>query len=260
MYKPYWQQPYPKGVVFKWQLMAFVAGCINAGGFMACRRFVTHVTGFATWFGLSAATGDWGEALGMLSVPAFFLLGVMVAAYFTDAATYAGRSPRFGLVNGLAALFLLVAAVSGQGGQFGLFGASFDLSQDYALLALLCAASGVQNAVITTASGAAMRSTHLTGTTTDLGIGLVRSFFGHAQPALKRRERYRNRLRLGSIFSFAAGSVVGAVLFTQFGYLGFLLPCVLVLYVGNLGVRAAKVDASPPKRDESEHASMRKQG
>ncbi len=229
------------GLVFKWLLMAFVAGDINAGGFMACGRFVSHVTGFATWFGMDASAGDWGLALSMVSVPAFFLLGVMFAAYFTDAKISRGGKPRFGMVMALVSLILAGAALAGYFDLFGIFGKAFDLHDDYILLVLLCCASGLMNATITSATKGTMRSTHLTGTTTDLGIGLVRGFFGHDSAARKTDEHYRNALRVGTITAFALGSLVGAVMFKQTYYLGFLLPAALVLYIGNLGGR---VDAS----------------
>ena len=39
---------FPLAAVRKWVVMAFISGSVNAGGLMACDRFVTHVTGFAT--------------------------------------------------------------------------------------------------------------------------------------------------------------------------------------------------------------------
>ncbi len=241
MYQPLWSYPYPKSVVFKWVLMAFIAGNINAGGWMACQRFVTHVTGFATWFGIEAAMGEWQSALGMLSVPAFFLGGVMVSALLTDGAVALGRKPKFGLVMGLVASLLCLTSLGGYFQVFGLFGRTFDIQSDYIMLILLCTASGMQNAAITLASGGTMRSTHLTGTTTDLGIGIVRAFaLDHDHEGLRSREIYRNSIRLAIIFGFVVGSVGGAILFMVTEYLGFLLPAALAVYVGNLGVRTQR--------------------
>lgn len=228
----------PLGLLFKWLMMAFVSGDVNAGGFMACGRFVSHVTGFATWFGIDAADGDWPAALSMLSVPAFFLLGVMISAFFTDTQISRGGKPRFTLMMIAASVLMLAAAGFGYFDLFGGFGKAFRLESDYFLLVLLCTASGILNATITTASKGVMRSTHLTGTTTDLGIGIVRAYFG--SPAGKEGENYRNILRVGTIVAFALGSLVGAVMFRQLYYVGFVLPAVLLLYIGNLGGRAAQ--------------------
>ena len=37
-----------------WFLLAFLGGHVNAGGYLACHRFVSHVTGFATLAGVVA--------------------------------------------------------------------------------------------------------------------------------------------------------------------------------------------------------------
>jgi uncharacterized membrane protein YoaK (UPF0700 family) len=237
VYKPLWGHPYPYPVVLKWLLLAFVAGSVNAGGFMACGRFVSHVTGFGTLFGMEASAAQWGAAAEMLGVPLFFLLGVAVGAFFTDVAIVKGAQPRFGLVLSLAAMLLVVAAAGGRFGWFGIFGDAFMLDRSYPLLMLLCASSGLVNAAVTTSSGHVMRATHLTGTTTDLGIGLVRVLFAKAHPGLMSRERYRSWLRLGQIAAFCAGGLTGAVMFGMFQYLAFLLPAVIALYAGNLGMR-----------------------
>lgn len=241
MHKRLWTEPYPPHVIFKWLLTAFIGGNVNAGGFMACKRFVTHATGFYTLFGIDAAASDWRLGISMLSVPMYFLFGVMIAAYFTDAAITRGGQPRFGLVMGSVAALLAVAALGGYFELFGLFGSSFHLEDDYLLLIVLSIASGLANSAVTTASGAVVRATHMTGLTTDLGIGVMRALFGYARSPLKAKEFYRNWLRLGALAAFALGSLVGAILFGLVQYLGFLLPSLIAAYVGNVGVRAVQV-------------------
>ena len=64
-----------------WLLLGFNGGFINAGGFIVTGRFVTHVTGFATLFGVDSVKHGWQEALGILSVPFFFLAGSFVGGW-----------------------------------------------------------------------------------------------------------------------------------------------------------------------------------
>jgi uncharacterized membrane protein YoaK (UPF0700 family) len=212
---------------FDWFLLAFIAGSVNSGGWLGAHRFVSHVTGFATLFGVSAATGHIDQAVGYLTIPLFFLMGVMVSAYFIDRPFHLGQRPRYALVMGLVCGCLTFASLGGYIQLLGDFGSEPRLRQDYVLLALLCAASGLQNAAITTASGATVRTTHLTGLTTDLGIGLVRAF---SEPGVYRSEMRAVHLRVGTILSFAIGSAVGAYLFIKFQFLGFLLPASLAGY------------------------------
>ena len=212
---------------FDWLLLSFIAGSVNTGGYLAAHRFVSHVTGFATLFGIDAAGGHWDKALGILSVPLFFLLGVMVSAYLVDRRAHLGQRPHYAVVMSLVCICLISAALGGYFELFGVFGHEVRLKQDYFLLALLCAASGLQNAAISTASGATVRTTHLTGLTTDLGTGLVRAF---SDKRLYSSEMKAIRFRLGTIVSFALGSAVGAYAYFQFHYLGFLLPASLAAF------------------------------
>ena len=69
---------------FDWFLLSFLAGNINTGGYLSCQRFVSHITGFASLAGISAAEGFWIEALGAITIPLFFLLGVMVSGFLTE--------------------------------------------------------------------------------------------------------------------------------------------------------------------------------
>ncbi len=232
---------------FHWLLLAFLAGSVNAGGYIACGRFVSHVTGFATLFGLDAATGRWDDALGILSVPLYFLMGVMISAYLIDRPYRRGKKPHYATVMSCVALCLILVAVLGQGNAFGVFGEPAHLRRDYFLLALLCAASGLQNAAITTATGATVRTTHLTGLTTDLGIGIIRAIsVNPLDPAEKEKinaEWKAARFRVGTIGAFGMGSALGAVLYLRFAYMGFMLPAAIAIYF--VIVAALTGDSSP---------------
>src|SRR5947209_3096681 len=98
-------------VLFHWSMLAFSGGAINAGGFLACGRFVSHVTGFGTLFGVEAANGRWDIAIGILSVPFFFLMGAMISAYLIDRPFHRGRKPHYAAVMSLAAFCLVAAAL-----------------------------------------------------------------------------------------------------------------------------------------------------
>src|SRR5262249_48853279 len=144
-----------------------------------------------------------------------------------------GGSPHYTLVMFLVASCLVAASLLGHLHFFGSFGEEVRLKRDYFFLALLCAASGLQNAAITTSSGATVRTTHLTGLTTDLGIGIVRALSapetgrGVAQSKLEWKWA---RIRFGSWNSFALGGAVGAVIYMRYQYLGFLVPAALACY------------------------------
>lgn len=217
-----------KIIFFNWFLLSFLAGNVNAGGFMATERFVTHVTGFATLFGIEIVKGHLDQAFGILSVPIFFLTGAMISAYLIDRNIRLKRKPHYDYVMFSVFLCLVICAISGYFNKFGTFGETLRLQQDYIFLALLCLASGLQNAAITTASHGTVRSTHLTGITTDLGIEIVK--VATTKTKATSTEVRNMTLKLGSLLFFIIGSVTGAALFIQSKYLGFLLPAAVALY------------------------------
>jgi uncharacterized membrane protein YoaK (UPF0700 family) len=230
--------------IFEWFLLSFLAGSVNAGGLLACGRFVSHVTGFATIAGVDSAHGFIGQSIATLTIPAFFLAGVIVSAYLTEMSGPQNRGTRFAIVMGLAAGCLGLAAFGGIFNLFGTFGAPAVLSSDYILLALLCGACGLQNAAITSVSGATIRTTHLTGLTTDLGIGIVRAEICKLSNGERQIERKANLLRVGTLFSFFLGSTTGAILYLKVGYYGFIFPMIIAVYAAYAAVRDQKRIAS----------------
>ncbi|MGZ6423349.1 MAG: YoaK family protein [Bdellovibrionota bacterium] len=204
--------------------MAFQAGLFNIAGFMACHRFVSHVTGFATFFGNEAVESHFGPALGMLAVPAFFLLGAILSGLLVDVRLKLHKKPKYFLSFGLIFFLALALYIGGIFGAFGIFGEPIEAIHDYALLALLCLICGVQNGTITTVSKSVVRTTHLTGITTDLGIGIARFLNRDRLHGPIDDEVKANLMRMGIIFFFGFGSVVGGIVFRKFEYGGFLVP------------------------------------
>jgi uncharacterized membrane protein YoaK (UPF0700 family) len=209
-----------------WFLLAFQAGAVNAGGFLACGRFVTHTTGFATHFAVELATHHEGAALGILSVPIFFLLGAMFTAFFVEHRLLHRRPANYAVPTFLIFLLLSAAMVLGRFGMLGNFNQELEIRHDYLLLVLLSFASGLQNALITNSQGVVVRTTHMTGMTTDLAVGLVRSIFREPgeSPARLERDRQATFARAGIIASFIAGSTVSAYLYLRGQWLGFAVP------------------------------------
>lgn len=216
---------------FDWFVLAFLAGSVNAGGYLACHRFVSHVTGFATLSGVFIEEKNWVEAAGMLAIPLYFLLGAMLSAYFTEKKfAVKVHGERYAPVMWISALLLGLVAFGGSRGYFGAYGGPPNIKHDFILLAFLCGACGLQNAAITSSSGFTIRTTHMTGLTTDLGIGLIRAEIHHLSMEHRREERLANALRFCTILSFVCGSICAAFVFARWQYRGFYMPMLIALY------------------------------
>ncbi len=222
-----------------WCLLAFLGGHVNAGGYLACHRFVSHVTGFATLAGVSLEKRDWVEAVGTASIPLYFLLGAMTAAYFTEkhlASRIHGE--RFAPVMTIEAALLGLVAVGGSRGWFGGFGAEPNIGNHFIVLACLTGACGLQNAAITSASGSTVRTTHMTGLTTDLGLGLIRAEVHPMSDAHRRSERVANFARIGTLLSFMTGSLIAAFFFARWQYRAFYVPMGIAVYAAWIARRS----------------------
>ena len=206
----------------KWLCLVFASGCVNSGGWIAAAKFTTHVTGFATLFGINLSRHHWFEAMAISSIPVYFMAGAMLSALMVDRRIQRDLPPLYGLPILLSAGLLALAALGGESGWFGMFGKDSVISDEYVLLLVLALASGLQNAAVTTATGAVMRATHMTGLTTDLGLGLVRYFYLSGPE--RRIEVRATMVRTLTLLFFLGGSVAGAYFFLTMQYQGFLVP------------------------------------
>lgn len=229
--------------IILWNTLAFQAGSLNIGGFLACYKFVSHVTGFSTLFAAEFAKGRLVEAVGFLTVPLFFLTGSFISGLLIDSKVQKEKVPRFDIVFLLLTFLTALILALGASHVFGKFGMTSRMDQDYILLALLCLSSGLQNATVSSAYGAVVRTSHLTGLTTDLGIGLSRLISLSQQSEKRNLEIKANLMRVSIIASFTLGSLISGYLFMKFAYWGFVIPFVISvgLLVLTLAFKTKKV-------------------
>jgi len=215
---------YSKSNIIIWMLMATQAGVLNIGGYLACHRFVSHVTGFFTLFGNELARLNYISALKYFIIPLFFLLGVIISGVFIDLRLLLKKRPKYYVVFIILFFLNFLLTFLGVNGYLGVFGEPLINTNDYILLIFICFICGMQNGAITSVSRYVIRTTHMTGLTTDLGIGLVRIFNKNLIPTIAHAEVQPTIMRLLIILSFTFGSALGALIFNKFLFYGFLLP------------------------------------
>lgn len=208
-------------------LLAFVAGAINAGGFLAVRQYTSHVTGLVSSIADHLVLGEGALVAAALAAVLAFLLGAMCCAVLVNFARRRAMASEYALPLLVEALLILC---------FGLMGAwlaHFEGLFIPATVALLCFIMGLQNAVVTKLSNAVIRTTHMTGIVTDLGIELGKLvYWNRADSATPRVLADRDRMRVlgGLLGAFVGGGLVGAYGFKRLGY-GFTVPLAVVLTV-----------------------------
>ncbi len=195
--------------------LAFVAGAVNAGGFLAIGQYTSHMTGIVSSMADRFALGDVKLALAALSAWVAFVLGAATTAILINFARRRHLRSQFALSLMLEALLLLL---------FGLAGAYLNHLHEFldpVTVLLLCFIMGLQNAIITKISGAVIRTTHVTGLTTDLGIELGKLVYinrDHDPELAVHANRDKLFLHLRLILYFFTGGITGAIGFKHIGY------------------------------------------
>lgn len=210
--------------------LAFVAGAANAGGFLAVGQYTSHMTGVLSSVADNLVLGHFSLALGALGALAAFVGGAMTTAVLVNWGLRRQLHSAYGLPLLLESVALLV---------FGLFGAAINLFAPLFLpltVVLLCFIMGLQNAVITKISRAEIRTTHVTGLVTDLGIELGKLLYVNRTAAWAPVLANRQRLRLhGTLIAcFFSGGLAGAL---GFKFAGFVTTVPLALLLWLLALR-----------------------
>ena len=194
-------------------LLALAAGCINAVGYMCFRHQpITHLTGTSTELGISLAGGDMVSVLHWGLTIVSFVAGAMLSGFIVQQRTLQlGR--RYGVVLMLESLLLFAATpLIHDAKDVGLYFAS--------------AACGLQNAMVSTYSGTTLRTTHLSGIFTDLGIYLGQRLRGLDVDML------RIHVCLLVAGHFILGATLGAYGFAYIQERVLLIPATLTGTVG----------------------------
>ena len=205
-------------------VLAFVAGATNAGGFLAVGQYTSHMTGLVSAMADNIVLGHTSVVLAALAALLTFVAGAMTTAIIVNWGMRRHLRSAYSLPLLLEAAALLV---------FGLLGASLGLHTAWLVpvtVLLLCFMMGLQNAVISKISHAEIRTTHVTGLVTDLGIELGKLVYFNrltgAGPVRASRLRMRNQSLLIGLFFI--GGVSGALGFQLAGYIT-TVPLALLL-------------------------------
>ncbi len=232
-------------------LLAFNAGAVNAGGFLVVGLYTSHMTGFASMLADQLVLGQMALALGALGSLLAFVSGAAMTALMVNWARQRQLHSEYALPLILEAVLLLV---------FGLMGATLERQTPFAVpltVLVLAFTMGLQNALVTKISAAQMRTTHMTGVITDLGIELGKLLYWNRRhepgvaetetsPAPVHADRFKLKLYGTLLLSFFIGGLVGAM---GFRYLGFVwvLPFATLLLLASLPPLVADI-RSPSRR------------
>lgn len=205
----------PRWILWGGGILAFSAGFINSTALVGFTHLsVSHVTGNVTLFASAMARWDM-PFLAMVCVSLLaFLAGGVISGYVVGSTSLKGGR-RYGLALSLEAILLLIS--------LGLFNLHLFYGQIFAAMAC-----GLQNAMVATYSGAVIRTTHLTGLTSDMGSAIGNWLAG--RPINKAMFFFQATIW----YCFCGGGVSGAWLFLRFGYSALVVPIVIIVILASL--------------------------
>lgn len=203
-------------------LLCTTAGFVNASGFLGFSVLTTNLTGHAALLAVKLTEGDL-RAVRMISL---WLLLFLSGAFFSSLyVSRAGRDKRHSYTIPILIEIAILYFV-------GYFGHTFDhttVKTEYFAGSLLFA-MGMQNALVSVISGSVVRTTHLTGMFTDLGIDLSAALLKWPKKDVLLQKKII--LRLIIILFFLTGGILGGFAFIKFQYhsfyiaIGFLLTAI----------------------------------
>lgn len=188
-------------------LLSFIAGIVNVAGFLAVQRLTTNVTGHFAFFVDEIFKLNFWQGFIFFLYILFFFLGSFVSSLIVEFISRKDVNYIYVVPTLIESAILFAIALLGR----LLIAHSPD-----ALACSLLFAMGLQNSLVTSISNATVRTTHLTGLFTDLGIELSQLFFFK-----KSEQKFKLissiKLRLTIISFFFTGGIFGGVFYSFIG-------------------------------------------
>jgi uncharacterized membrane protein YoaK (UPF0700 family) len=201
-------------------ITAFSGGMINVASFMIFLSFSSNVTGYYAIFATEIVRGNFYQVVVVLGWIMLFLLGGFIANLIVIHFNTKNKHVAHATPIALEIICLLIVGVYGQ------FFYDETLSETESLLSLMLFAMGLQNGLTASVSNFAVKTTHLTGATTDLGLLL--SMFTKKELREKQEVRDRARLTFSIICSYMLGTVAAGLLYS---YVQFTLFYIVSLFL-----------------------------
>ena len=186
-------------------LLSFVAGLVNITGVLALKTLTTNVTGHFAFFAEEIMRHDFATAITFFLFTVFFLLGSFISSFLQELISL--KNPDWSHIFPITLEMVILISIGIFGTTTGLFTLDGKLTAFFMLLSM-----GIQNSLVTNISKATVRTTHLTGLFTDLGIELSQLFF-YKKPEEVKKLKTSIFLRLSIITFFFLGCFSGGIVY-----------------------------------------------
>lgn len=201
-------------------ILSLVAGIVNVSGFLAYKQLTTNVTGHFALFISDVANFEFWKGTVYFLYIFSFLFGAFVSSFLIEKFKENKKLNVFVLPTVIESLLLLAIAITSN---------FIKIQYPNLIICTLLFAMGLQNSLVTKISNAVVRTTHLTGLFTDLGIELSQLFFPKTHPNTEKIKA-TIKLRIYIICFFFLGGLIGGFIYSRLNFkLNTLIFGVIIL-------------------------------
>jgi uncharacterized membrane protein YoaK (UPF0700 family) len=205
-------------------LTAFSAGMVNVISVMVFFAFTSNVTGHYAILAHEIAKGNWYQAaIALLWVVLFFL-----GNFVSNLIVIHGHNRLGNYIAHALPILLEIACLAFVGFYLHHFYQE-TLQETELLVAVMLFAMGLQNGLTASISNFAIKTTHLTGLTTDLG--LLFSMFTKKEYREDKNLVHRAQLLLYIVSAYMSGGIVAGVVYHQLKSFAFLVVCLVLCLI-----------------------------
>lgn len=195
---------------------------VNVASFMIFFSFSSNVTGYYAIFASELIKGNYYQVVIIAGWIFLFFLGNFVSNFIVIHFT---RSKYLAHALPLLLEMLCLLAV----GIYGQFFYQETLQETEILLSLMLFAMGLQNGLTASISNFAVKTTHLTGITTDLGV--LFSMFTKSEFRRNVVIVGRAKLAISIVVSYMAGAIAAGFTYQHYRFKLFYVVCFFLLVV-----------------------------
>lgn len=188
-------------------VLSFVAGIVNVTGFLAIQQLTTNVTGHFAQFMYDVEKFEFWKGTIYLVYIFSFLFGSFSSSFLIEKFRENKKLNVFAIPTIVESFILITAAILAK---------VTEMQYPNTLACLLLFSMGMQNSFVTKISNEIVRTTHLTGLFTDLGIELSHLFFPNSYPH-RKKNKANIKLRGFIISFFFLGGIAGGFCYSTLG-------------------------------------------
>ncbi|KAB8033152.1 YoaK family protein [Fluviispira multicolorata] len=257
-------------------VLAFVAGLVNSVGFLGFGQFVSHVSGHATFAAVQYSEQYYTLALTSFSALFFFITGAAFTAILLKGKTVEDIDTTYAWPLFIEAILLFYVVLgSFYYNDMLLTKDSYGHANYFLILSF---AMGMQNATLRKEQGSHIRTTHMTGTATDIGVAIGSAFVGGVLEICQRIKISKKKkeishtseilvdsvkvfyiksrverlfLHVTTLFSFGVGAIVGTFGFLRYHFFILTIPMFLLFVITVFEIRSRNIKRKLRENDKS---------